>query len=441
MEVHSLNFSKILKKYLFSLIDEMGQNHALYTRNPNHDFSRIKKWSFSKTLLCTLSIGAGSLNSELLKFFYFDPNMPTLSSFIQRRAQILPSAFEHLFHAFNAFDKGYKTIYGYRPLAIDGSSVMLPYDPTNESTLRKSGKSNEYNVTHLSCLFDLKKRIYIDAKIQPIHKKDEHKALQYMVDQYNGPANTIFIMDRGYECYNSIAHIEQKGMYYIIRAKDPSSHGIAASVKNQLPDEDTFDVNTSFYISKKKTTDVKKHPELYKRIRSKQTFDFFTEESTYYPMKIRIVRFHLTETTCETILTNLPTEITAEILKELYHMRWGIETSFRELKYTIGLNAFHSKNYDFILQEIWSRLLLYNFCEMITAKVAISQKANRVYGYQVNFTNAIFICRKFFIAKEQKSPPDVEKLIQRELLPIRLGRSFPRNLKSRTTANFIYKIY
>ena len=105
------------------------------------------------------------------------------------------------------------------------------------------------------------------------------------------------------------------------------------------------------------------------------------------------------------------------------------------------MNAFHSKNYDFILQEIWSRLLLYNFCEMITAKVAISQKANRVYGYQVNFTNGIFICRKFFITKEQESPPDVEKLIQRELLPIRLGRSFPRNLKSRPTANFIYKIY
>ena len=101
---------------------------------------------------------------------------------------------------------------------------MLPYDPTNESTLRKSGKSNEYNAAHLSCLFDLKKRIYTDAKIQPLHKKDEHKALQYMVDQYNGPANTIFIMDRGYECYNSIAHIEQKGMYYIIRAKDPSRY-------------------------------------------------------------------------------------------------------------------------------------------------------------------------------------------------------------------------
>lgn len=48
-------------------------------------------------------------------------------------------------------------------------------------------------------------------------------------------------------------------MYYIIRAKDPSSHGIAASVKNQLPDEDTFDVNTSFYISKK-NTDLQRQP-------------------------------------------------------------------------------------------------------------------------------------------------------------------------------------
>ena len=86
MEVHSLNFSKILKKYLFSLIDEMGQNHALYTRNPNHDFSRIKKWSFSKTLLCTLSIGAGSLNSELLKFFYFDPNYADIILFYSAKS-------------------------------------------------------------------------------------------------------------------------------------------------------------------------------------------------------------------------------------------------------------------------------------------------------------------------------------------------------------------
>lgn len=112
----------------------------------------------------------------------------------------------------------------------------------------------------------------MDAMIQPFHERDEHYALQHIVDKYTGPANTIFIMDRGYECYNSIAHIEQKGLYYMIRGKDLLSNGIAASVKNQLSREDTFDVNTSFYLSKKKTTNVKKHPELYKRIRKEQTF-------------------------------------------------------------------------------------------------------------------------------------------------------------------------
>ena len=138
----------------------------------------------------------------------------------------------------------------------------------------------------------------------------------------------------------------------MIRGKDISSKGIAASLRSQLPESETFDVMTSFFLSKKNTKNVKKHPELYKRIRTDQNFDFFEEDSVYYPMNIRIVRFPISETSYETILTNLPDNVTPDKLKELYHRRWGIETSFRELKYSIGLSDFHSKNYDFILQEI-----------------------------------------------------------------------------------------
>ena len=53
--------------------------------------------------------------------------------------------------------------------------------------------------------------------------------------------------------------------------------------------------------------------------------------------------------------------IQLEEIKELYHKRWGIETSFRELKYAIGLSALHSKKRESIKQEIYARLLLYNF--------------------------------------------------------------------------------
>ena len=79
-------------------------------------------------------------------------------------------------------------------------------------------------------------------------------------------------------------------------------------------------------------------------------------------------------------------------------MRWGIETSFRELKYAIGLNSFHSRKRDFIKQEIYARLTLYNFCERIIKKVTLP-KRKRKYDYQINFTRA------FHIKKGGKHPP------------------------------------
>ena len=86
-------------------------------------------------------------------------------------------------------------------------------------------------------------------------------------------------------------------------------------------------------------------------------------------------------------------------------MRWGIETSFRELKYAIGLNSFHSRKRDFIKQEIYARLTLYNFCERIIKKVTLP-KRKRKYDYQINFTRAFHILREYLrIKKGGKHPP------------------------------------
>lgn len=69
-------------------------------------------------------------------------------------------------------------------------------------------------------------------------------------------------------------------------------------------------------------------------------------------------------------------------------MRWGIETSFRELKYTIGLTNLHSKNVEYICQEIYAKLIQYNFCEIISANIILEER-NRKYTYQLNYTMAI----------------------------------------------------
>ena len=123
-------------------------------------------------------------------------------------------------------------------------------------------------------------------------------------------------------------------------------------------------------------------------------------------------------------MTDLPAdEFPLSALKELYAMRWGVETSFRDLKYTVGLLCFHSKKSSFILQEIWARLTMYNFIAFITDREAVHIEGNK-YAYQKNFANAAHICRSFFqgfLIADNLAP-----LLMRCQSPVRPGRSSPR---------------
>jgi len=111
---------------------------------------------------------------------------------------------------------------------------------------------------------------------------------------------------------------------------------------------------------------------------------------------MRIIRCSLTEGNHECIITNLPQDqFSIGEIKQLYAKRWGIETSFRELKYAIGLTQFHSKKLEYIIQEIRARMTPYNFCEIITSAVVVDESAHRKYAYQLNYTRAIHICHYF----------------------------------------------
>ena len=100
-----------------------------------------------------------------------------------------------------------------------------------------------------------------------------------------------------------------------------------------------------------------------------------------YDLRFRVVRFRISGGCYETVYTNLDSE-TFPIgkIKELYRLRWGIETSFRELKYAIGLSFLHGKKTDFLLQEVFARLILYNYASLIARKIPVPQEK------QINFT-------------------------------------------------------
>lgn len=435
-----LKFSTEVKQKLFSLIDEMDSYHWLFTRTPETDFSRKKKWTFGEVIKFIVSMEGKSLKDELLEYFEYDNHTPSNSSFNQRRAQILPEAFEFLFREFtNAFRKEDAVYKGFRLIACDGSDIRIPYNPKDETTyIQTSSDARGYNVLHLNAFYDLCNRTYIDAEIQSSRQKNEDSAMCNMIDRYKG-GNAIFIADRNYESYNIFAHVMQKGLYYLIRVKDINSTGILKSII--LPSDNEFDICKKLILTRKHTNEIKQQKDKYKFIPSRSTFDFLdTGTNIFFELNMRIVRFPISEDNYECIITNLPQELfNSNEIKQLYAKRWGIETSFRELKYAIGMTRFHSMKTDYIKQEIWARLTLYNFCEIITNSVVVEKKEGRKHTYQLNYTRAIRICCYFIAIKKEKAPPDVEYLIGHELLPVRTGRTDPRKVKSQSAISFLYR--
>ena len=439
-----MSFSENVRSTLWGLIDEMAQNPSSYVNHsdPGKVFTRKRKWDFSTLVKFMLSMEGQSVNKEILKYFCFSADCPSASSFNQRRSLIKADAFQDLFYSFTSIYNQNPSLYnGYLLLACDGSDLAISPDPKESETYFVTKNHKGYSQLHLNAMYNLLDKIYIDAWIQPRRKANEHEAFCAMVDRYKGPAKTIFLADRGYEAYNDIAHVMEKNQFFLFRCKDINSAGILAGFKKKLPEEGSFDLELEIILTRKYTNEVLEHPEIYRLIEKRQYLTCIdVEKNPFYKMKFRAVRFPISETEYECVLTNLPKEEfhLAEI-KKLYAMRWGIETSFRELKYAVGLTHFHAKKREYISQEIWARLLLYNFCKIITKHVAV-QKSTQKHIYQLNDTFAIQVCRYFISKMAEKSPPDVETLIKKELLPVRPDRHYLRKVRSKGAVSFIYRV-
>ena len=434
-----MNNYKHLKNVLNYNIKKIAECSSLFCENSAVDFTRNRKLNFEATIKNVISMETGSLKDELLKLNDYSVDTPTASAFIQARSKIRVEAFQILFDRFNEKTHKDKLFKGYRLLAIDGS--VLPIDNTiydEETTeLRHGTTAKAYSAYRLNASYDLLECTYDDLIIQGEAKKNENDAFCQLVDRYKGK-KAIFIADRNYESYNGFEHVVQSGNKYLIRVKDIHSKSSITQSLGPFTD-DEFDIDVFRMLTLKQNKMTKACPQLYKFIPSNMRFDFMTKENSWYEFHCRVVRFKITDDTYECIITNLDRdEFSIDDIKNLYCKRWGIENSFRELKYAIGLNALHSKKRKLIQQEIYARMTLYNFCQRIVQEIKIPKKDKRKYEYQVNFTRSFHILRHFLNKKGGETPP-VDHLIAKEILPIRPGRSNTRNVQSKTVVCFNYR--
>ena len=433
------NYPKRIKNTLHSVIRDMAKHPENFCRCPEKDFTRNRKLPLEKVLTLLVKMGGHSLRDEMLDCIDFEEMPATVSALVQQRNKLLPEALDYLFREFTNRCHDPKTYKGYRLLAVDGSDLQFTANPNDPlSYFPGVNGQKPYSFLHLNALYDLSTNLYLDAVVQKRRAANENAALVSMVDRSGIDEPVIITADRGYESYNTLEHIARKGWKYLIRLRE--SKGILSSLS--LPEGD-FDMPVQLFLTRKQTKKLKElqkeFPGMYRFLPIHVNFDYLPWGTDgFYPFSFRIVRFKISDGSTETLITNLDrNSFPEEELKHLYHLRWGIETSFRQLKYTIGLGLFQSKKVEYITQEIFARLTMYNFCELITSHVVI-QKKRRKYVYQTNFTAAVHICRQFL--RGDIAPPKVADLISSNLVPIRPGRSTPRKAKNIKFNGFFYRV-
>lgn len=440
-----MNINDAIKKFN-SQIEKFSEMKENFCNRPGKDFSRYRKQNFEGVVRSILALDGNTLTNELLRISKYSINAPSASAFIQQREKISASAFPQLFKMINeTFDMNMR-YEGYRLMAVDGSHIHVPNNPYDLDSLAQSREDEHpHNEFHLNAFWDILQGTFIDAVIQKYRTQNEDSALIEMIER-SKLKDVIAVCDRGYESYNNIAHLQNAGWKYVMRVKEKGGRGIIDGF--DIDSENEYDMYFELAITRKGSKEIR---EFAKECRNKcrciplnVKFDYleppnYKDPAEFYILKFRILRVRISDTVYENLVTNLDSNtFPASKIKEIYGMRWGIETSFRHLKYAVGLLKFHSRKSQFVTQEIYAGLIMYNMTIVVASCISLEKK-KRKYEYHIKISVAINIVRKLLTGGVD--PPAAEILLTRNISPIRPNRNCPRKKRAaKEPVNFMYRI-
>lgn len=435
-----MKYSNVVKAMLFTSIHELAANPEHYVLHPGKDFSRNRKLGFQRLLLMLLTMEGDCIKEELYRYFGRSTDTPSKAAFYKQRKKVKEDAFRSLLVSFTQkYQK--KLLKGkYSLVACDGSAADIFRNPDDSDTFfEPNGKSTRgFNQIHINAFFSVLDKKFTDLLIQPARKRNEYSAFCQMVDRSESDTPVIYLCDRGYASYNAFAHVIENGQFFVMRCTDDKTEKILGFPLDNIRQ---LDYHVERILSRSQSKKKRLHPEQeeqYRFVCKNVPMDYITQGHPEYRLSLRIIRIELSDSCYENLITNLPElDFDFDDLKDLYCLRWDEETSFRDLKYPLCLKAFHSQKYEYIIQEVWARAILYNFCSEIAMAVEIPEK-KRKYVYQVNYSEAIKICRDF-LRIHDGTTLDVEGLIAQNILPVRPGRTFPRQARFKLPISFCYR--
>lgn len=376
------------------------------------DFSRNRKLGFSDTVGIILSKTGNGIKSAIRTFkeaVGSEDISYSQQAFSKGRMRIKWEAFRELqeYSVADFYDNfKLKKYRGYRVCAIDGSKINLPYHPETASEFGVLYSSNNQVQALCSCMCDVLNNIVIDAILDRTDTSERKLAGQH-ITYLSETANEkeLLLFDRGYISSELMKQIENNGFNYVMRV---SEHYIKTMLK-KVKNKDEVLTHT-FCDSKIKLT-------------------------------IRLLQLEIPGTnTIEYLLTNiLDPRFTAENFLDIYHMRWGIESKYDDLKNKLRLEDFTGTTPLAIRQDFYATILLMNMATMAANENEnminrLHNSQDNIYFYKANINQVISILKtkvvKMVMYAGTRKGDRLLKYIYKEIcsavIPIRPGRSFPR---------------
>ena len=372
------------------------------------DFTRNRKLNFSETVLFILSGTKKSLQAALYTFFKemkIQEESYTKQAFSKGRQRIKPEAFRELFTTItnefyeNAEIRRYK---GYRVSAIDGTRYSLPNSKELEEKYGIQKTANQVQALG-SCLYDVLNGIILDVQLSS-HNSNERKLAETHLETLKSIETTkeLILMDRGYPSADLLRKVDEKGFKFVARS-EPNF------IKSISVDGDDCIVNHTF--------------------KNGITCNF------------RIVKFKLDNGNEEIILTNLfDDEYTFEDFKYIYHLRWGIEEKYDDLKNKLQIENFSGATNVAILQDFYATMFLSNLASIMMFDYAdeIDTRYNTKelkYKYKANISMTISLLKLELIEmlstnSDRKRTKIFNQICNRLtacVVPVRDNRSYPRS--------------
>lgn len=378
------------------------------------DFTRLRKLSFSMLIIFILSSTKRSLQSALFAFTSAAKcnfGTYTKQAFSKARKKINPSALFAFFkESVRLFykDGHFKRYKGYRVTAIDGTKYNLPNSEEMKAGYGFQKSTNEQPQALGSCLYDVLNGIILDAVITPWNS-NERKLAQLHFSELDKirTAKELVLMDRGYPSAELISDIDSFGYKYVIRCSTEFIRGMKTKGNDCV-------------ITHKFANGIS--------------------------VRIRVVKLVLDNGDTEALITNLyGNRFSAEDFREIYHMRWGIEEKYNDLKNKLEIENFAGNSQTAVLQEFYATMFLSNIASIMalgcTEEIEeLNRDKDLKYQYKANLSTTIAMMRMRLIdmltVKSERKRERILNRIYDQLLisvtPIRPNRSSQRTVKHKS---------